>query len=127
MPHNYKLSNSVKGFIHVTPSVELMRSTTLQKIVMDDDRQLVVNLDTGLLTVHNKPKPNIPKEVVVFFHYEDTYVILPHDVEAAITRVNNIGRMGNIAIKDKGLAITVMENRTNFARAMRTLYKSLAA
>jgi len=108
---------------------------------------LVVSLKTGVLTSHKYPKgerdgvtymhydsntglltsKKIPESAIIFYHYnEDTYVKLPHNVDEAIIRVASIWKNGTIEVKDRGVAITVLGNMTNFDRAMRKLYEDLA-
>ena len=113
-------------FMWVTPSVTLMNSTLIRSIVQCSERQLVVSLKTGLLTSHRCPKVKIPKDTVIYYHYdEDTYVKLSHDVNLAIARVTSTGVMGTIEIKGVGVALHVLGNLANFSRAMKKLYKDL--
>lgn len=122
-------------FMWVTPSVALMNSKMLSGIVNSDQRQLVVNMGTGLLTTHKYPhKKEIPSNVSIYYHYEgDTYIKLSHDVEVALKRVAHIYTTvcgyGEVIVKNEGariVNINMLGNWSNFERAMYQLYNDLA-
>jgi Ribonuclease G/E len=117
-------------FMWVTPSVNLMNSRMLSDIVNSDERQLVVSLETGVLTTHKYPKKKIPEDVVIYFHYDnDTYVKLSHNVDEALTRISKLklySSDGEVIVKNSLRKITYVGNWVNFERAMKQLYKDLA-
>jgi len=127
MPHKYQLGKET--FIHVQPSVFLMRSTMLQGIVQDDDRQLVVNLHTGLLTVHNKPKTTIDA-TIGYQIGDDIFIKLSTDVEKALMRIRDFfftgEPMGSLIVKNRPeLRVMSVGNWSLFERQVRHVYKTL--
>jgi hypothetical protein len=122
-------------FMWVTPSPWLMNSTMLSGIVQDDTRQLVVSLETGVLTTHKYPKKKIPEDTKIYYKpEEDTFVLLSHDIDEALKRIYTLasphhylnGVYGHIIVKGSERMVTYLGNKNNFERAMKQLYKDLA-
>lgn len=117
-------------FMHVTPSVKMMNSKMLSSIVNNDDKQLVVNLETGLLTVHNKPKAKAIQESIAF-NFFDVYIKLSGDVEKDLKRIQNIWTHescdGRLLVKNRPeLTVQAVGVWVNFERAVRRVYKELS-
>jgi len=129
-------------FMHVTPSIRILAdSPWIRNIVTSDMKQLVVNLETGLLTLHNKPKKKEPlmetpenEEIQVYYKYirdREFYILyLPKEINEAIKLLKEVFYMyddgGVIIVKGRPeITAQAVGNFSNIERATRRIYRGL--